>query len=253
VTVRFGRIGAAGQVKTKTHASDEEARADVERLVREKQRKGYRELEGDAIGARARAMLDALVEASAALASADRVFMAATLNAGATAAALAAVEQHLGRPLPSALRAMLTLADGAPRLLLWGDLFSTGDMLPGSMAQERLAELQGTTVTHDDVEAPLVPAGVLGISDKGDRQPDCVYLDPRGVPDGAEWPVVRFDHELGDTRFQDLFTYLEHVLETMRLLTAEASRPRPTARTVPTPNKEADRPLLFDAAGRRLR
>jgi DNA ligase-1 len=40
-TVRFGRIGTAGQAKTKAFASEQAARADAEVLVAEKVRKGY--------------------------------------------------------------------------------------------------------------------------------------------------------------------------------------------------------------------
>jgi predicted DNA-binding WGR domain protein len=43
-TVRFGRIGTAGQSKTKQFPDAESARSDGEKLVREKLGKGYREL-----------------------------------------------------------------------------------------------------------------------------------------------------------------------------------------------------------------
>ncbi|HUQ56670.1 DUF4132 domain-containing protein [Lentzea sp.] len=41
VTVRFGRLGTAGQTKTKELASEEAARAHVAKLVAEKEKKGY--------------------------------------------------------------------------------------------------------------------------------------------------------------------------------------------------------------------
>jgi predicted DNA-binding WGR domain protein len=41
VTIRFGRIGDAGQASTKTYASAEAARADAEKKINEKKRKGY--------------------------------------------------------------------------------------------------------------------------------------------------------------------------------------------------------------------
>jgi len=44
VTVRFGRIGTHGQVKTKTHGSPEAARKDHDKLVKEKTGRGYREV-----------------------------------------------------------------------------------------------------------------------------------------------------------------------------------------------------------------
>jgi predicted DNA-binding WGR domain protein len=43
-TVRFGRIGTDGQSKAKTFASDEAARRDADKLVKEKLGKGYREI-----------------------------------------------------------------------------------------------------------------------------------------------------------------------------------------------------------------
>ena len=43
-TVRFGRIGAEGQANTKTFRSTDEADADAARLIRDKTRKGYREI-----------------------------------------------------------------------------------------------------------------------------------------------------------------------------------------------------------------
>ncbi|HVY49094.1 MAG TPA: WGR domain-containing protein, partial [Minicystis sp.] len=48
VVVRFGRIGAAGQRKEKTLATAEAARAEAEKLVREKLGKGYVEIGGGA-------------------------------------------------------------------------------------------------------------------------------------------------------------------------------------------------------------
>ena len=44
LTVRFGRIGTTGQVKTKDHGSTAAATAEVEKLVREKTKKGYVEV-----------------------------------------------------------------------------------------------------------------------------------------------------------------------------------------------------------------
>jgi predicted DNA-binding WGR domain protein len=43
-TVRFGRIGSAGQSQTKAFPSNADARRDAERLITEKQRKGYDEV-----------------------------------------------------------------------------------------------------------------------------------------------------------------------------------------------------------------
>ncbi|HNL22885.1 MAG TPA: WGR domain-containing protein, partial [Rhodocyclaceae bacterium] len=43
-TVRFGRIGSQGQSQTKSFASDLAAQNEASRLIAEKKRKGYREV-----------------------------------------------------------------------------------------------------------------------------------------------------------------------------------------------------------------
>lgn len=43
-TVRFGRIGTSGQSQTKSFSSEAAAQKDADRLIAEKQRKGYREV-----------------------------------------------------------------------------------------------------------------------------------------------------------------------------------------------------------------
>ena len=47
-TVRFGRIATEGQTQTKEFADEAEARAASEKLILEKQKKGYREVAPDA-------------------------------------------------------------------------------------------------------------------------------------------------------------------------------------------------------------
>src|SRR4051812_38097216 len=43
VTVTYGKVGAAGQTQTKTFATPEKARAEADKLIREKVGKGYAE------------------------------------------------------------------------------------------------------------------------------------------------------------------------------------------------------------------
>ena len=45
VTVSYGRIGTAGQTKVKTLASEEAATKEVEKLIGEKTKKGYVEVQ----------------------------------------------------------------------------------------------------------------------------------------------------------------------------------------------------------------
>jgi len=47
LTVKFGRIGTAGQTKTKEFDEPAEARAERDKLIREKTRKGYEEVAKD--------------------------------------------------------------------------------------------------------------------------------------------------------------------------------------------------------------
>ena len=42
-TVTFGKVGTAGQTQTKTFATAEKAQAEADKLIREKEKKGYRE------------------------------------------------------------------------------------------------------------------------------------------------------------------------------------------------------------------
>lgn len=46
VTVCFGRIGTAGQTQVKTHASDAAAQSELDKLLKEKTKKGYQEIGG---------------------------------------------------------------------------------------------------------------------------------------------------------------------------------------------------------------
>jgi predicted DNA-binding WGR domain protein len=55
VTVRFGRIGTDGQVKTRHHPTPRAAKAEVDSLVREKLAKGYKETKPSAKPAPAKA------------------------------------------------------------------------------------------------------------------------------------------------------------------------------------------------------
>src|SRR5689334_18472472 len=42
-TVTFGKVGTAGQTQTKSFPTPEKAQAEAEKLIREKEKKGYRE------------------------------------------------------------------------------------------------------------------------------------------------------------------------------------------------------------------
>ena len=61
VTVTYGKIGTAGQTQTKAYPTPEAARAEADKLVREKVRKGYVETTPAAAGSDADAFVRALV------------------------------------------------------------------------------------------------------------------------------------------------------------------------------------------------
>src|SRR5690348_3902960 len=60
-TVTYGKIGTAGQTQTKAYPTPEAARAEADKLVREKVRKGYVETTPAATGSDADAFARALV------------------------------------------------------------------------------------------------------------------------------------------------------------------------------------------------
>jgi uncharacterized protein (TIGR02996 family) len=59
-TVTFGKVGSAGQTETKTFASPEKARAEADKLIREKLKKGYVETTPRAAASEAEAFEEAL-------------------------------------------------------------------------------------------------------------------------------------------------------------------------------------------------
>lgn len=166
-----------------------------------------------------RKLFDSLCEKSRALAALS-VMEVVEPQPPASDADLNRLEAHLGRPAPPTLRALLRCANGAANLLVFFDLLSVDEMLPGSAAYERAAGLAKRFV--DGV--PLVPEGVLVFADKRGDRPDCVYLDPhRTGPDG-EWRVVTFDHEADDDLVDaNLVTFLERMNGRFALLLEDAS------------------------------
>lgn len=61
-TVTFGKVGTSGQTQTKTFASPEKAQAEADKLVREKEKKGYRETTAKAAVSQAEAFEAGLLE-----------------------------------------------------------------------------------------------------------------------------------------------------------------------------------------------
>ena len=139
------------------------------------------------------ALVDLLVAKSRVLASFNMI-EAVELRPGATPEELARLDAHVGRAIPFSLRTLLTLTNGAPQLLVFADLLSIEEMLPGSPAHQRSEALKATLV--DGV--PRVSRAALVIADKRGDQPDCVYLDPSRVGEDGEWRVVTSDHEDDD-------------------------------------------------------
>ena len=94
--------------------------------------------------------------------------------AGATAAALVAVERKLGRALPVAYRELLELHDGFPQLYQGASLLSTSQLVRGSFV---------------DVARMMIELGEPGPVGATRRRPSLV---PFGIDSGAE-TIFAFD------------------------------------------------------------
>lgn len=122
VTVVFGRIGTLGQTKTKTHASAEAAKKEAEALVREKEKKGYREVPLEAAVPKAKAPRAKTGAALASIASLwERLEVVRAkkfpqldlqLRPGASEKQISAAEKALGIRFPADFRESLKLHDG---------------------------------------------------------------------------------------------------------------------------------------------
>lgn len=131
LTVHFGRIGTAGQTKTKDLDTPDAARDELDKLVREKTKKGYLEVTTGKPAAPPVSSSTATIAAPSAedaetIAATLKAFddikewladhgadaILATLNPPATDEALAAVERDIGHSLPLELRAMYRVHDG---------------------------------------------------------------------------------------------------------------------------------------------
>jgi predicted DNA-binding WGR domain protein len=66
VTVRFGRIGSDGQTQTKTYTDDAKAQGELDKLVKEKTKKGYLEVGASAAPAKSKAAPKAATKPKAA-------------------------------------------------------------------------------------------------------------------------------------------------------------------------------------------
>lgn len=163
------------------------------------------------------ARVELLVAKSRALAAFNMI-EAVDLRPGATPEELARLDEHLGRAIPFSLRTLLAITNGAPQLLVFSDLLSVADMLPGSPAYARAEALKNTHV--DGV--PCIPRDALVIADKGGDQPDCVYLDPSRIGADGEWRAVTFDHEDDPIVDDTLSQLLARAANTFDLLLVQA-------------------------------
>ena len=159
LTVRFGKIGTAGTVQTKSFASAAECAKEAEKLAREKTKKGYIETANANADVNANAAVEASPPGVTSIADIYRAILDITAMTDpnvevpppATAEQLAAVEAALGFPLPAALRAMLEVSNGATVALFAdeGSVMSTSEMI------EQIA-FCNSAVQHAD-DQKLVP------------------------------------------------------------------------------------------------
>jgi len=143
LTVRFGKIGTAGQMQTKSLPSADACAKELEKLVREKVKKGYAEV-GSARAEGTPKAPAAKAKSAAPTSSRDLgetfrnvLDLGALANPHvvipppATEQELAELEAKIGRSLPRELRTLLTISNG-PTVPIWneeGHLQSTTELL----------------------------------------------------------------------------------------------------------------------------
>ncbi len=154
LTVRFGKIGTAGQTKTKSFASAAEAEKELAKLVKEKRGKGYVDNapgEGGAAGlGDALAALDPLWKAKR-----SQVF--ASLRPGVDAAQTEGLKKVLGKkPLPPDLVAWFAWHDGQKS----GLSLSTDDNYFMHSLESAIETWEFLNDPTEDVQKPIDPAWI---------------------------------------------------------------------------------------------
>jgi cell wall assembly regulator SMI1/predicted DNA-binding WGR domain protein len=145
LTVSWGKIGTAGQTKTKSFKDAASAQKELEKLVREKLGKGYRQARAAESGAKVSAPVKAGKASSARISGPVgqrwrdiEVWLGKHaphalqhFRPGAAQAAIAKAEKKLGRSLPADYKAFLTLHNGqvvdAP-MVEWGSLLPVEEL-----------------------------------------------------------------------------------------------------------------------------
>jgi hypothetical protein len=166
-------------------------------------------------------VLTALInELSAALRELDRLVFDEEyphdLGAPCAPERLAALEQHLGQPLPPSYRAFLELHDG------WTDFVGDAKLLAvedhgSDWVKRRLKQLG--TLFYDVGENPL-KAGAWPVM-LGEDARGFVLADPRTTRPDGEMDFVSYDLAHEDKRFPDFTSFLEHKLRILRELIEE--------------------------------
>lgn len=210
--VRFGRIGSAGQEKTRSFASKEAALAAAAALKDEKTRKGYREVRASTPapgrGSADRAVrqeshssargpaMDRLVQQ---LAQALRASEEGEPPVGRPAAPekrIRRFEKHLGLTLPPSYRAFLAVHDGYDRLAWPGHLRPIASLLPGGRWFKEHRRWQRELRGEGELDHEVIPIGSIDEATNW-----MLYLDPgRATADGelavVEWtPAQSYVYE----------------------------------------------------------
>jgi predicted DNA-binding WGR domain protein len=191
-TVRFGRIGTEGQVKTKTHPSEKSARVDAEKLVREKVAKGY--VEVSSARKQASTSKASLVERlEAALGVHRRGYVERNMRTPPSGKALDAFRATVGRSLvDTSFYSLYSWRDG-----------SKGDDFCGDLQLLPLASIVETKKLMDELGKTSAAPGQWWndgwIPFLDDHSYDVVAIDTVGCFGGRPGQIIQFAKD-DDTR-----------------------------------------------------
>jgi len=217
-TVRFGKVGARGQSKTKEFDSAEEAQKSADRLIASKKRKGYAEVADSSAAPVDRAFKTLVEDVIAAMRTTISEqerdpemleLMMPKARPPATAEDISRVEEAWGRPLPPSYRDFLLVANGIENAKGTHLLLGTSDQLDG-WADEQIDGMSEFWNESDDdpfdreaILPLLVPEAGMGIRD---------FLAFR-KSDDEEMTIVDWDNGDPIAEYADLTSVLEHFLE----------------------------------------
>ncbi len=248
--VRFGRIGSAGQEKSRDCSTAAAARRAATLLIEEKSRKGYREV-GSPSSHRSREKptsksvkrtrapgpesIGQLVDQLDAALREREEGVPPKAHRPASPALIRRFEKHLGRRLPPSYRAFLELHDGYERLAWPGSLWPISALLPGGSKHAELKRWQRQQRADGELDHEVIP-----IASVDDATNWVLYLDPEKPSAGDELAVVEWTPSQS-YEFASLRSYFEEELAARTKRHARTSKveaaPEPPVRHRPVARK----------------